>query len=241
MRLVTPASRRRSPAVALPLCLAAGVAVSAASGPAPSPGVLTGAAAGDARPSPPLVMLRLSTTMQLPEESRATMRGEIEGIWRREGLDVQWLAMSPGAPLPPAAIRVVVVDRARDPVPTDHEWPVAQLLFDDLNRPVAVSSLAAAERVLEAGTDRVEPSRLRQRRLGLVLGRAMAHEIGHYLLNTASHARRGLMRARIDARDLADLRAGGFFLDAPAARWLRDAMVPRMAAGTGLARFDYSR
>jgi hypothetical protein len=37
-----------------------------------------------------------------------------------------------------------------------------------------------------------------------VLGRAVAHEIGHYLLATATHANRGLMRASIDASEFAD-------------------------------------
>ena len=41
---------------------------------------------------------------------------------------------------------------------------------------------------------------MQEQRLGLVLGRAVSHEIGHYLLQTNTHATRGLMRARIAAR-----------------------------------------
>src|SRR6201988_590525 len=37
---------------------------------------------------------------------------------------------------------------------------------------------------------------LHDRRLGVVLGRAVAHEIGHYLLPTNTHATQGLMRPR---------------------------------------------
>jgi hypothetical protein len=37
------------------------------------------------------------------------------------------------------------------------------------------------------------------------------------LLQTTTHATRGLMRARIDARDFADLRSGSFRLDHAAA------------------------
>ena len=58
------------------------------------------------------------------------------------------------------------------------------------------------------------------RRLGVVLGRAVAHEIGHYLLQTNTHAKRGLMRAKIDAREFADLRSGSFRLDAAAETYL---------------------
>jgi hypothetical protein len=74
-----------------------------------------------------------------------------------------------------------------------------------------------------------------------VLGRAVAHEIGHYLLNTRGHARHGLMRARIDARDFADLRNGGFGLDDDAALWARTALTRESADALRLARFVYAR
>jgi hypothetical protein len=54
---------------------------------------------------------------------------------------------------------------------------------------------------------------MHQYKLGVVLGRAVAHEIGHYLLESSWHARYGLMRATIDAREFADLRTGSFRLD----------------------------
>jgi len=46
-----------------------------------------------------------------------------------------------------------------------------------------------------------------------VLGRAVAHEIGHYLLQSNTHSPYGLIRASIDAREFADLRTGAFRLD----------------------------
>ena len=57
-------------------------------------------------------------------------------------------------------------------------------------------------------------------RVGIILGRAAAHEIGHYLLRTSTHARQGLMRARITDREFADPRANGFDLDSEAVAWL---------------------
>jgi hypothetical protein len=54
---------------------------------------------------------------------------------------------------------------------------------------------------------------LREYRLGLVLGRAVAHEIGHFLLRTNAHSDSGLMRASIGAREFADPRADSFQLD----------------------------
>jgi hypothetical protein len=77
-------------------------------------------------------------------------------------------------------------------------------------------------------------------RLAVVLGRAVSHEIGHYLLDTNTHARRGLMRARIDAREFADLRSGSFRLD-DAARAYLAAMAVRgtFSPGTPTA-FSYA-
>jgi hypothetical protein len=68
-----------------------------------------------------------------------------------------------------------------------------------------------------------------ERRLGIVLGRALAHEIGHYLLDTETHARIGLMRPHFSADEFSDLRDGTFALDAAAAAWLRTRDVEKFA------------
>jgi hypothetical protein len=46
------------------------------------------------------------------------------------------------------------------------------------------------------------PERLADLILGRALGRALAHEVGHYLLGTTHHAPRGLMRAQLVLTDL---------------------------------------
>jgi hypothetical protein len=71
------------------------------------------------------------------------------------------------------------------------------------------------------------------RRLGLVLGRAMAHEIGHYLLDTHTHARHGLMRQQFDATEFTDIRDGLFTLDRSASEWLK--------TRAGQSRFVYAK
>jgi hypothetical protein len=60
---------------------------------------------------------------------------------------------------------------------------------------------------------RVDPPQTHDRRIGVVLGRAVAHEIGHFLLQTNTHASDGLMRARILASEFADLSRQSFRLD----------------------------
>jgi hypothetical protein len=72
-----------------------------------------------------------------------------------------------------------------------------------------------------------------ERRLGLVLGRALAHEIGHYILDTYTHASHGLMRPQFNAVEFIDLRDGAFALDRTASEWLR--------SGPPNAQFAYAR
>jgi hypothetical protein len=61
----------------------------------------------------------------------------------------------------------------------------------------------------------------------VVLGRAIAHEIGHVLLNTNSHPQTGLMRAAWSRKELRRNEAGDWrFLDREAAR-MRDAATAR--------------
>jgi hypothetical protein len=95
----------------------------------------------------------------------------------------------------------------------DATWPVAELVPAEGDDYIAIASIDGARRVLASSGFKDATAFMRDHRLGVVLGRAVAHEIGHYLLRTAGHARSGLMRTRVDARDFADLRDGGFYLD----------------------------
>ena len=188
-----------------------------------------------------VVDLRLVTSPDLAHAIRAVLTREVDDIWRREGVRVRWLPLSAGEPPADVALRVFVVQRDRPSGPIVHQWPVGELLLDHGGSAVAVASIAAAERALDATGARHEPIALRHRRLGLVLGRTVAHEMGHYLLNTNGHARRGLMRARIGTAELADLRSGGFFLDEQAGRWIQDERGRRPTPQPQVSRFAYAR
>lgn len=165
-----------------------------------------------------MLPVQLAVTAAVPEASRLVLRAEVEAIWRRAGVDIQW---RDGHTPQVEAFRVLVTTAERPRTNDGHTWPVAELLLDAGDHPVAVASLPAAYRILQSAIGRDEPSSLHARRLGLVLGRAVAHEIGHYLLATAGHRSRGLMRTRIDAGEFADLRDGGFWLDREAAQTLQ--------------------
>ena len=160
--------------------------------------------------------LMVTTATGLPSEARAAALREVGEIWKRQGIAVSVVERA-SADTPPI-VRVLVVAAAhRGSGTAAHQWPVAELLADAAGRPMAIASIDAARRVLQAASLDDGPRALVEHRLGLVLGRAIAHEIGHHLLNSNGHVGHGLMRARIDARDFADLRVGGFELAAAAA------------------------
>lgn len=196
--------------------------------------------ARDADAEPQRVLaVRLTTTSAMAAPTRVSLVHEVEAIWSRSGVHIEWLpAVVPEVPERPA-LRVLVASssgsRRRGDV---HTWPVAELLDDQSGHAVALASVAAAREVLAVAGRSHEPSVLVERRLGVVLGRAVAHEIGHFLLGSSAHGRRGLMRAAIPAADFADLREGGFWLDAEATRWVR-ASSPVSSGDPRLARFTY--
>lgn len=165
-----------------------------------------------------VVELRLSIDPALAETSRQVMLEEAEILWRRAGIDLRWLPSTADT----AALPVSVV--ASDPGRDDHDevWRLAKFQRHGGRPRAAVVSIAACEQAL-ARVERMvgEPARLRERRLGLVLGRALAHELGHYLLNSGSHRRTGLMRASIQAAELAGFSNLGFDLDDESRAWLR--------------------
>ncbi len=190
----------------------------------------------------PTFAVRLTTSLTLPDGVRSALVREVDAIWQREGVRVIWTGDAVDAATSVADIRVLVVSAPGALASAgEHAWPVAELLRDQQAQPVAIASVDAARRVLEASRRTGEPDALVARRLGVVLGRAVAHELGHFLLQTATHARHGLMRTRISADDFADLRVGGFGLDAAAATWVRASLAPQVPTELRLARFAYPR
>ena len=209
---------------------------------------LTNGAAAHAAPGPlfPLAAL-LAVSPDLSGISKSALTSEAERIWRKEGVNLQW-PRPRASEVPTAPLRVLVITRREAVASTGgDEWVVGELVPQPGQRALAIASIAGAERVLvKAGSRRtvlMEPQALAEYRLGIVLGRAVAHEIGHYLLDTATHAERGLMRAAIDAHEFADPSATTFALDDDAGQWLRRRLLASrgMNAPAPTAGFSYAR
>jgi hypothetical protein len=191
----------------------------------------------------PLFSLRAPLTVapDLPAVSKRLLISEAERIWKREGVALEW----PTGPADvSASLRVLVIARREAVMRGSERWPVAELVPQTDQRALAIASIASAERVLDeasAGRQLLVPPESTEYRLGVVLGRAVAHEIGHYLLATATHAEHGLMRAAIDAHEFADPAARTFGLDGTAGDWLRRHLRTASADAASRSPFRYTQ
>jgi hypothetical protein len=177
----------------------------------------------------------LTTTELLPETARLPMMSEAESIWKNHGVVINWLPGTATRPISQDRLRVLVVEQRKPLAGQRETLTVGELLRPVNGHALAIVSVENAQRLVaivrqRQGQDLVAVD---HKRLGLVLGRAMAHEIGHYLLDTHTHASHGLMRQQFDATEFTDIRDGLFTLDRSASEWLR--------TRAGHSRFAYAR
>ena len=174
------------------------------------------------------VLLTTSDTLSVP--ARAALVRETESIWRRHGVAIHWLP--PADPSPPGEnrLRALIVERRSIPA-SKGAFAIGELVGATGRHPIAFVSIADAQRLVTCtrGSLGYDLEVLEQRRLGVTLGRALAHEIGHFLLRTGTHARTGLMRSQFNASEFTDLRGGTFALDRDAEDWLRTRDVGKFA------------
>jgi hypothetical protein len=189
----------------------------------------------------------ITVAPDLPVLARSVLASEAAQIWRREGVALRWVA-APESGRPSAPLRVLVISRRESVAAGTSVWTVGELVPHSGQRALAIASIAGAERVVKASGGQLrlfDGQEALQYRLGVVLGRAVAHEIGHYLLATPTHADSGLMRASIDAREFADPGARTFALDDTAGQWLRGRLLDATPSATDLrlpsAGFTYGQ
>jgi hypothetical protein len=129
---------------------------------------------------------------------------EVAGIWSEYGVDVR-LRDAHGERPDAIELTVVVAEcKAANIAPNAlgsisfvNDQPKPLILM----YPSTIVQLATAQPVL--GRSESEwPIGLREIILGRVFGRALAHEIGHYLLRTREHSSVGLMKANQPVPDL---------------------------------------
>ena len=172
----------------------------------------------------------LTTAPALSEAARSAMMNEAAAIWREQNVAIDWHPAASLRSVAPNRLRVLVVenrlmDKAVEPI------NVGELVRPSNGHAVALISIESAQKLVASVRGRAgyELIAVDQRRLGIVLGRALAHEIGHYVLDTPTHARIGLMRPTFNALEFTELRGGAFALDDDAATWMRTRHAEKFA------------
>lgn len=139
-------------------------------------------------------------------------RNETVRVWASAGLQVRWMMTSELPYRSPSAdwlvVQCVPGRSAALPAPGARGLPIAAIRFV-ASKPThaIVLSLANAQTLLDrdAIESRILGERfkaLKELRLSRMLGRAIAHEIGHFLSASGAHAPSGLMRAVHSVGDL---------------------------------------
>lgn len=185
--------------------------------------------AGIRAQQPELFELRvhLRTDQVIPSRgSFGDLKDETARLWRPYGVHIEWVDSCGGDP----AARVLCVDVALTQGLDEPDRPDgATILGVAFSAPVGscarsiLVSVDATTRVL--ARRRTSSSSLPQivpgRELTRALGRVVAHEIGHILLDMWFHDETGLMRATYRPHELADLNPEPFRLAARAKTRLR--------------------
>jgi hypothetical protein len=157
---------------------------------------------------PRVIAIELTGRELLPAVTSRRLAEQVRTIWHTHGVRVQGLEEPTTSPI---TLYVELSDRSGPPEAVQR---LELGVFHRGDNHVMVSLPAALRIALAAVPTRESPAWADMRRdvaLGTVLGRTIAHEIGHFLLGPA-HSKSGLMRASFRAAEIADPRSGAFNL-----------------------------
>jgi hypothetical protein len=214
--------------------------------------VLAAAIAGAAAPatvSTLPVTINVETMAGMPAGLVARVLAEADAVWRPAGLTLVWRrdggdgeprapGAAPGCHIASTLCVEIGGDRGHH---SSHDNKVALgwIMFHAGDAPepeIYLSYENALTYMVEAGPvigrfDRM-PAAQREWLLGRMMGRALAHEVGHYLLASKAHTAQGLMRATHTAQEFFSLDRSSFAVDAAqrqavAARLRRDRPAAR--------------
>jgi hypothetical protein len=152
--------------------------------------------------------VQLAERVDLTADQVETLRREIESIWTPYGVALKWNEPDPV---------LIVIDGPARVVPAnaiENRWPIASIRFTDAHPVPSIHvSLDAIAEVIRRASHPYSLGVLKPRMVARVAGRAIAHELGHYLLATTDHASTGLMQARFSPDALVEHRDQPLRLD----------------------------
>jgi hypothetical protein len=197
-----------------------------------------------AAPVPPPAIAVDVVFRGLPANKRLqeSLMEEVTHIWARYAVDVRRVGAADSGRDGAIRLTVVLADHPEGKVTTD---ALGSITFVDgepeptiVMYPNAVAMLVSLIKI-NNHPDQEWPFALRDAIYGRVLGRALAHEIGHYLLRSREHSVVGLMRARQSSSDLTRIDRDGFTLSA--GDRLRVHALASMTLETATASRDHGR
>jgi hypothetical protein len=166
---------------------------------------------------PPPLVVTVTAADDLPAGLVDRVLAEASAIWRQAGVTFAWRV---DARRPATALRVTI-GHGSGRTPSNDVLPLAWILFDTDTAPerdiyVSYDNVVLLMRRSQGVVGRVEdmPPAKMVVLLSRALGRALAHEIGHYLLASKVHTASGLMQTRRSVSELFSLYTSRFTLDA---------------------------
>lgn len=180
----------------------------------------------------PPIVINVAAIADVSPSVVAMVIDETEAIYRSAGVRFIWRRGERSL----ATLRVII-DRDAGPA-RDDSTPLGWLTFEN-GAPAREIHLSYdnAERFLEASREVVGPIHQKTRAehdtlVGRALGRALAHELGHYLLATTQHTPRGLLKGSRTAQEFFSPDRSAFGMDVSerrqaAARLLRESDLAR--------------
>ncbi len=167
---------------------------------------------------PPPLVVHVQAARGIPHELVMMTLAEAGAIYRKSGFQLQWEFDEARS-----GVRVVIDDDAPKNV-REGDVALGWIIFEsDVPSPDVHLSFSNAVALMEEAQGASAASHMteleRNLMLSRALGRALAHELGHYLLASKAHAKAGLMRPRRTASDFFGPFRDGFDIN-PAQRSL---------------------
>lgn len=183
-------------------------------------------------PPPLSVSLILPPHRLLSSLTTSVMKKELTRIWAREGVQLHWRDSDRQVPAGEAFVRITLIDDEDRPHRKQEKYVLGDFLPDEGRIRLSMFAASQAATKSTATTRRTRDTFERPLALGYILGRALAHEIGHALLGRA-HAESGLMSATFNPATMADAYSDAFRLTkTESARLSLDRLTLRAAVDT---------
>jgi len=141
------------------------------------------------------IKIAVSAATDVPDSLLCRIVAEAQAIWEPAGLTIAWHRADTSEPAVDHDLDVIV-EKGAD-TNAQSEAPLGWIPFvDGVPRKCLHLSAPNAEHLMRQ-TPAIDDatSQAHEVLLGRALGRAFAHELGHYVFASKTHARRGLMRA----------------------------------------------